>query len=51
MKGLTYRSTADITLTSCTSEVSLTNDKDAKLNRQFPFSTDLNKAFPDLLKL
>ena len=24
---------------------------DAELNRQFPFGTDLNKIFPDLLKL
>ena len=28
-----------------------TNDKDAKLKRQFPFDIDLNKIFPELLKL
>ena len=28
-----------------------TNDKDAQLNRQFAFGTDLNKILPDLLKL
>ena len=31
MLHLKYRSTADITLSSCTSEVSSTNDKDAEL--------------------
>ena len=27
------------------------NIKDAEVNRQFPFSTDLNEMLPDLLKL
>ena len=31
--------------------ISPTNDKDAQLNRQFPFGFDLNKILPDLLKL
>ena len=35
---------------SCTSELSPTKDKDAELNRQFPFDIDLNKILPDLLK-
>ena len=45
------QSTASITLSSCTSELSPTNDKDAELYRQFPFGIDLNKILPDLLKL
>ena len=43
--------TAAITLCSCTSELSPTNDKDAELSRQFPFGIDLNKILPNLLKL
>ena len=36
--------TAASTLSSCTSELSPTNDKDAELNWQSPFSIDLNKT-------
>ena len=46
-----YRSTAAITSSSCTSEVSPTNDKDAEPNKQFLFCIDLNKIFLDLIKL
>ena len=38
-------STAGITLSSCTGELSPDNDKDAELNRQFPFGIDLHKIF------
>ena len=38
-------------LSSCTSQVSPTNNKDAELNRQFPFCIDLNRILPVLLKL
>ena len=44
-------STAAITQSSCTSELSPTNEKDAQLNRQFAFGIDLNKILPDFLKL
>ena len=36
-------STAGITLSSCTSDLSSANDKDAELNMQFPFGIDLHK--------
>ena len=39
-------STDFITLSSCTSALSPTIEKDAELNRQFPFDIDLNKIFP-----
>ena len=39
-------STAGITLSSCTGKLSLDNDKDAELNRQFPFGIDLKKILP-----
>ena len=45
------QSTASITRSSCTSELSPANDKDAELNRQLPFGIDLNETLPDLLKL
>ena len=38
-------SIAGIILSSCTSELSPDNDKDAELNRQFPFGIDLHKIF------
>ena len=34
-----------MTLSSCTNELSPTNEKDALLNRQFPFGNDLSKDF------
>ena len=47
-------STAAITLSSCTSELSpryLPMTIDAEPNRKFPFDIDLNKILPDLLRL
>ena len=40
-------STTAITTSSCASESSPTNDKDAALKRLFPFVIDLNKILPD----
>ena len=39
-------STVTITLRSCTSELSRADEKDAELNRQFPFGIDLHKILP-----
>ena len=47
----TNRLTAAISLGSCTSEFSPISDKDAELNKQYPFGIDLNKILPDLFKL
>ena len=49
--AFTCSSTAAINLSSCNSKFSPNNDKDAKLNRQFPFGFDLKKILPDLFRL
>ena len=49
--AFTCSSATAITLSSCISELSPSNDKDAGLNKQFVFYIDINKTLPDLLKL